>query len=675
MISHQDFHNIVCKDESESDDESDNECTESMAPFNRKAWLTKQTLRPKMHNKDGPRFGLWCDFSPNIVAQYENAINSKFQFVVTPIINPLSSEFKPHCDLNLASADWTKYVVGRIITDDIDRESCNLKKIETQTSYASHLAVPVIVFDCPQNNDGIIRLARLLNSKVVAASGLLMSQLWINIRISSKIAESFEHRNDVDGITDPRAQAELVASGTIADPWQQWNKLRSLISNDRRIGVILELCDNLPDDEELQRWCGEPIKALHIPTSIFITNQKGFPVLSRPCRRFVQNIVEKTAHDVQFIIRESVRGANLLHYVQYLDNAKNQAIQYPSDAVSRFARGYEDYLQIPLQPLMDNLESCTYEIFEKDPVKYTLYEEAIKKVMETKKGINELIVMVVGAGRGPLVRATLSAAETLKRSVFVYAVEKNPNAVFTLRSILETEWGGPNANVQVIDSDMRDWISPRKADIVVSELLGSFGDNELSPECLDGIWKSVKEDAVSIPQSYTSYLAPIQSSKIHAETAAVREKDKPWYSPFECGYVVHLKNYYLIDKPQPLFTFEHTKLDKPVSERDNSRYGSLEFTSKIDCLCHGFAGYFETTLFDNIKLGTVVTHPTPDMFSWFPIYFPIVHPIQVKANETIKVNFWRQINKRAVWYEWCVTSPSISQIHNPNGRSHNIGLH
>jgi protein arginine N-methyltransferase 5 len=25
-----------------------------------------------------------------------------------------------------------------------------------------------------------------------------------------------------------------------------------------------------------------------------------------------------------------------------------------------------------------------------------------------------------------------------------------------------------------------------KADIMVSELLGSFGDNELSPECLDG---------------------------------------------------------------------------------------------------------------------------------------------------------------------------------------------
>jgi len=27
------------------------------------------------------------------------------------------------------------------------------------------------------------------------------------------------------------------------------------------------------------------------------------------------------------------------------------------------------------QPLMDNLESQTYEVFERDPVKYKLYEE------------------------------------------------------------------------------------------------------------------------------------------------------------------------------------------------------------------------------------------------------------------------------------------------------------
>lgn len=38
----------------------------------------------------------------------------------------------------------------------------------------------------------------------------------------------------------------------------------------------------------------------------------------------------------------------------------------------------------------------------------------------------------------------------------------------------------------VVSCDMREWKAPEKADIIVSELLGSFGDNELSPECLDG---------------------------------------------------------------------------------------------------------------------------------------------------------------------------------------------
>lgn len=36
-------------------------------------------------------------------------------------------------------------------------------------------------------------------------------------------------------------------------------------------------------------------------------------------------------------------------------------------------------LEIPLQPLFDNLDTYTYEIFETDPVKYKLYQEAIQQ--------------------------------------------------------------------------------------------------------------------------------------------------------------------------------------------------------------------------------------------------------------------------------------------------------
>lgn len=40
--------------------------------------------------------------------------------------------------------------------------------------------------------------------------------------------------------------------------------------------------------------------------------------------------------------------------------------------------------------------------------------------------------------------------------------------------------------MNIIYGDMRTIELPEKVDILVSELLGSFGDNELSPECLDG---------------------------------------------------------------------------------------------------------------------------------------------------------------------------------------------
>lgn len=49
-----------------------------------------------------------------------------------------------------------------------------------------------------------------------------------------------------------------------------------------------------------------------------------------------------------------------------------------------FTHGYEDRLQIPLQPLADNLESRTYEIFEKDPIKYVQYENVNEIIADRK---------------------------------------------------------------------------------------------------------------------------------------------------------------------------------------------------------------------------------------------------------------------------------------------------
>ena len=48
------------------------------------------------------------------------------------------------------------------------------------------------------------------------------------------------------------------------------------------------------------------------------------------------------------------------------------------------------------------------------------------------------VVMVVGAGRGPLVEASIRAATRAGVEIRLFAVEKNPNAVFTCVALART---------------------------------------------------------------------------------------------------------------------------------------------------------------------------------------------------------------------------------------------
>jgi protein arginine N-methyltransferase 5 len=54
------------------------------------------------------------------------------------------------------------------------------------------------------------------------------------------------------------------------------------------------------------------------------------------------------------------------------------------DEEDRAEVNYRNYLQSPLQPLADNLESSTYETFENDTIKYELYEQSCYKAYMDK---------------------------------------------------------------------------------------------------------------------------------------------------------------------------------------------------------------------------------------------------------------------------------------------------
>ncbi|XP_071276318.1 protein arginine N-methyltransferase 5 isoform X1 [Agelaius tricolor] len=611
---------------------------------------------------------------PEVAGALGAVARQGFDFLCLPLFHPRHRrEFRAQpararpgpqtrSDLVLAGRDWNTLIVGKLspwIRPDSPLEHVrknSQKALQQELDFGAYLglAAHLVPLRGPHNPN----LARGLSAHL--HSGHHATQFWVQV----PLVPPEDCRDDVIGNEAP------PTGGDEENTWEWWHKFRTLLDYNKRVALALEIGPDLPSPAALARWLGEPVRAAFLPTRLFLTNKKGFPVLARGHQRLLGQLLKL---DVQIIVQGSPRhgGRPLAVYLQYLEHLGQH--RPPPSAYEVYARGYEDYLQSPLQPLMDNLESQTYEVFEKDPIKYCQYQQAIFKclqdrVPEGERETNVQVVMVLGAGRGPLVSAVLRAARQAGARVRLYAVEKNPNAVVTLENCQWEEWG---SQVSVVSRDMRGWAAPERADLVVSELLGSFGDNELSPECLDGARGCLKEDGVSIPQSYTSFLAPVSSSKLYNEVRGCREHDRHPEAQFETPYVVRLHNFHQVAAPLPCFTFQHPNPD-PCP--DNSRYTELSWRVQVGTVLHGFAGYFETRLYGDVTLSIRPETHSPGLFSWFPIFFPIKQPVPVRAGQEVSVAFWRVATPTKVWYEWAVTSPACSALHNPTGRSYTIGL-
>lgn len=612
--------------------------------------------------------GLEMAAVPELQTLITSTAESGFDFITIPIVNPrFEREFqldKPasartgpltRSDLLLASSDWGSLVVGRVSpTIDTDSPLPTVRanseaRLAQEMKYASHLGLPAIMVRLHGREH--TNLARLVSNHIAKGAGF---QVWVQVPL----------------VAPDCSQWEESATPNCEDTWDWWNRFRLMANSSSKINLCLEVSEDIPSEEQVKRWVGEPIKTVSVPTSLFLTNKKGYPVLAKQHQALIRQFVHL---DIQIIVRGPSRGHELKYYQQYLEHLYQQVPV--GDPLQQFARGYEDYLQCPLQPLMDNLESQTYEVFEKDPVKYSEYQAAMvaaltDMVAEEERETKVLTLMVVGAGRGPLVRAALNASEKSGRKIRVFAVEKNPNAVVTLQQQQLEDWGD---KVTVISSDMREWNPPEEdyADILVSELLGSFGDNELSPECLDGAQKFLKPTGISIPSSYISHIGPLQSSKLYNEVRQCKDETKHPLANFETPYVVHFQNRFELSPPQPLFTFSHPNREKLI---DNSRYSELSFPIVADSVLHGFGGYFECTLYKDIMISILPSTHSKGMFSWFPILFPLREPVQLKKDDEVVLHFWRNVSSKHVWYEWALSSPSTVAVHNPNGRSYEIGL-
>jgi len=424
-----------------------------------------------------------------------------------------------------------------------------------------------------------------------------------------------------------------------------------------------------------------------------------------------------------------------LPYKQYIEYIRSKEVvqEILDTEEASLETPYLDNLQRPLQPLKDHLEFSVYETFEKDPVKYAKYQEAVH--MALKSGIASMqlsatspkmiTIAVAGAGRGPLVMRSIRAFNELEvppnsLKLKVYAIEKNPSAVIYLESMAayNSEWKGL---VTVIPADARkltlSQLQGNQIDIVVSELLGSFGDNELSPECLDPLLKSecCKPTTISIPMQYTSNLAPVSSGRLHSDAKAQALVPHDGGQPLgiqramETSYVVRVHAASQTHTEQLCWTFDH-----PSTNPEKERTATLEFapdpTYAAACGCgygpvnpdiseivaqapssfsgeitlHGLLGTFTAVLYSqgesHCEISTAPHRFSKGMFSWFPLYFPFREPLRVPGGSNLSVKVWRKCGEGRVWYEWCAMVHrkgeviEATPIHNPNGRSSHVTL-
>lgn len=498
--------------------------------------------------------------------------------------------------------------------------------------------------------------------------------------------------------------------------WEIWNTVRKLCDYHPSLTISLAISRVKTPNYVLNRWLCEPVSCLLVSSSIFATNKHGYPVLYK----FNQNLIRKfqdvngnsqvTSNDLCILLHGmekyaySVNGGenSYLAYINHLLKKGDQAM------LSECINGSnEPYLLSPLKPNSENLTNEIYSNFEKDEIKYDMYERAIERaICDIKHSItnsSQLVILVAGAGRGAIVDKLYQVImkHNIIDQVRILALEKNPEACLYLQKRNFEYW---DSKVELIKEDMKTWETPSvKIDICISELLGSFGCNELSPECLFEIEKyHGKRNTIYIPKSYSSYIAPITCPLIYQKLKDTNEQKKNLQSL----WVLHKIPYQILSsKINKVWTFKH-----PMGKANFNQQCSTVFKMKQRGEIHGLIGFFTATLYDEETTLSIIPNGytvkenvenyqshnienisyTKDMISWSPVVFPLEQPLPIVDDTEISLSISRLHNGREVWYEWSMESfiyfvvpeEKVNQINNqtniskevPNN-SHNHKIH
>ncbi|MBI3600285.1 MAG: methyltransferase domain-containing protein [Nitrospinae bacterium] len=258
-----------------------------------------------------------------------------------------------------------------------------------------------------------------------------------------------------------------------------------------------------------------------------------------------------------------------------------------------------------------------------DRVRMESYRKAVFETV--KKGD-----VVLDLGSGPGILSFFAVQAGAKK---VYAVEKMAESINLARQVAVKN--GFDSSVVFIHGNSKDIELPEKADVVVSETLGSFALEENTLEfTIDARSRFLKEGGKMVPQGVQLWLAPVSSPVVY-------KKMKFWQDVYNIDFSPaseEIAKKLLIEDIEPSFLLSQPKCFKDIdltTVESSTIEGDIVFDFVKSGMLHGFGGWFRTFLTPSISF---ITSPDAPKTHWRQAFFPLREPISVTGRDSIRIN-------------------------------------
>jgi SAM-dependent methyltransferase len=276
-----------------------------------------------------------------------------------------------------------------------------------------------------------------------------------------------------------------------------------------------------------------------------------------------------------------------------------------------------------------------------DETRTLAYREAIRRTVRAGD-----VVLDLGSGSGILSFLACEAG-----AAHVYAIDSGHMAdvvTYLARHL------GLSDRVTVFHQLSTEVELPRRADVLVTETMGSLGyDEQILGYILDARRRLLREGAAVIPRSVALHLVPVELPEVYRKHIDFWGEPRYGFDLTPMRFFASNSLGYVQLDPAAGIADEARLLDVDLRTHETVLVsGETTFTAGRDATVHGFGAWFTTTLAEGVSLST----REPGGTHWRQVFLPLEVPLTVARGDELR--FGLETDDGKVW-RWRGTAAGV----------------